>query len=250
MEERRQILISNEDDIFCGLCAHVLHAEGCETRFVERDGRRIADAICSDPPDAALFDAFLPVLDGLGVIETARERVPGLQTKFAVVTSAQSDFLHRQLLLAGASYCFVRPLQAETVAARLLRLCGAREDAAAPMEETAAQLLHRLGVPAHLNGYAYLREAVLLCTADASFCRAITKRLYPAIAARFGTTSARVERAMRGAIETAWERGDIEVLEAYFGSTVDAAKGKPTNGEFLAMLSERLRMEARRRAVE
>ena len=250
MKRSASILLVNEDEDFIETCAEALGAAGYVVETAPRDGRQIAERIEEARPAAALFDLFLPALDGLGVIERVRERCPGIETVFAVVTADDSPALQRHILLAGASFCFVRPLCPYAVARRLSALladggaCGSRTQA----DEIAA-LLHRLGMPAHLNGYRFLCTALQLGLEEPQLCRSLTKRLYPAVAAACGTTASRVERAMRIAIETAWERGDLETIEALFGDTVSGVSGKPTNGEFIAMLCEHLRFGAENRSL-
>ena len=114
------------------------------------------------------------------------------------------------------------------------------------LEQDVTDMIHEIGVPAHIKGYQYLREAIMMSVEDTTMLSSITKILYPTIAKRFGTTPSRVERAIRHAIEVAWDRGDLETLQKYFGYTVNSAKGKPTNSEFIAMIADRLQLKMRR----
>ncbi len=250
MERPFSVLLVNEDEEFITMCAEALVMDGCRVETAPRDGRRIAERIAELRPALALFDLFLPGLDGLGVIERVRGRCPGIETVFAVVTADDSPFLQRQILRAGASFCFVRPLCPQAVARRLSALLAdGGENAVRPLDDEISLLLHRLGMPAHLRGFLYFRTALRLCSEEPQLSRSLTKRLYPAVAAACGTTGARVERAMRAAVEIAWERGDLETLENLFGDTISRASGKPTNGEFIAMLCEHLRFGAEKRSL-
>ena len=111
------------------------------------------------------------------------------------------------------------------------------------LETSVTEILHQIGVPAHIKGYQYLREAIILSINDTEMMNSVTKVLYPTVAKRFSTTSSRVERAIRHAIEVAWDRGDVDVLSSYFGYTIQNSRGKPTNSEFIAMISDKLRLQ-------
>ena len=119
----------------------------------------------------------------------------------------------------------------------------------AGLELTVTEILHQIGVPAHIKGYYYLRESILMVIADQSVLSAITKQLYPGVAQKYGTTASRVERAIRHAIEVAWDRGNVEVLEHYFGYTINSSRGKPTNSEFIAMIADKINMSRRQRGA-
>ena len=110
------------------------------------------------------------------------------------------------------------------------------------LKVTVSDIIHQIGVPAHIKGYQYLREAIMLCVNDSEMVSSVTKLLYPTVAKKFKTTSSRVERAIRHAIEVAWDRGDVDVLSSYFGYTIQSERGKPTNSEFIAMISDKLRL--------
>ena len=155
----------------------------------------------------------------------------------------------------GADYYMMKPCKLSTVIERIRQMAagsfqgdgegesarnGSRE---VSLESTVTAIIHEIGVPAHIKGYQYLREAILIAVADMEVINAVTKILYPEVAKRFGTTASRVERAIRHAIEVAWDRGDLETLQKYFGYTVSNAKGKPTNSEFIAMIADRLQLQ-------
>ena len=252
MKEAMKILIADDNKEFCAPCAALLQQEGCETIFAPKDGIKVAEAILSDAPDIALFDVFMPRLDGIGVMNAVRADKTDLRTLFVMTAVYDNGTLGEELLRAGAAYYFIRPLDAETVARRLLDLANNRRaPRQAPakkspdLEVQVTEILHQIGVPAHIKGYHYLREAILLSIRNPEAINSVTKLLYPTVAKSFSTTPSRVERAIRHAIEVAWDRGDVDVLTSYFGYTIHNTKGKPTNSEFIAMISDRLRLEKR-----
>jgi two-component system response regulator (stage 0 sporulation protein A) len=143
----------------------------------------------------------------------------------------------------------MKPCRASSVVERIRQLTSQQQFSRSSLETQVTTIIHEIGVPAHIKGYQYLREAILIAVEDLDVINAVTKVLYPEVAKRFGTTSSRVERAIRHAIEVAWDRGDLETLQKYFGYTVSTAKGKPTNSEFIAMIADRLQLQNRRRAA-
>ena len=158
-------------------------------------------------------------------------------------------------MLAGADYYFLKPFSPETAAERIVQLSGGgsqpeQHSEPADLELTVTEILHQIGVPAHIKGYYYLRSSIKMVVEDQSILSAITKRLYPDVAKEFGTTASRVERAIRHAIEVAWDRGNVEVLEQYFGYTINSSRGKPTNSEFVAMIADKINMSRRQSAAQ
>lgn len=160
----------------------------------------------------------------------------------------------------GADYYLMKPVKLTTVTERMRQLCAQLESnppsdlpSSRPivqeqsLESTVTSIIHEIGVPAHIKGYQYLREAIIIAVEDMDVINAVTKILYPEVAKRFSTTASRVERAIRHAIEVAWDRGDLETLQKYFGYTVSNAKGKPTNSEFIAMIADRLQLQRKER---
>jgi two-component system response regulator (stage 0 sporulation protein A) len=253
MKETIKVLIAEDNKEFCAQCAALLQANGCEAIFTPKDGVKVAEAIISNRPDIAMFDVFMPRLDGIGVMNTVRTADSAIPTRFVMVAVYDNGMLGEELLRAGAAYYFVRPLDPETICRRLADLGG--NHLAVPkgmmlhktsdLEVRVTEILHQIGVPAHIKGYHYLRDAILFSIKNPDAINSITKLLYPTVAKSFSTTPSRVERAIRHAIEVAWDRGDVDVLTAYFGYTIHNTKGKPTNSEFIAMISDRLRLEER-----
>ena len=157
-----------------------------------------------------------------------------------------ADQVVSEAVTLGASYFLPKPCETDALLDRMHSIFGqpaAPEEHASSLKNQVTAVIHEIGVPAHIKGYQYLREAIMIAVDDMEVINAVTKVLYPAVAKRFGTTPSRVERAIRHAIEVAWDRGDLETLQKYFGYTVSNAKGKPTNSEFIAMIADRLVLE-------
>ncbi len=197
-------------------------------------------------PDAIIMDLVLNGADGMSVLEnlSTLERKPIIIIHSSFIRGNMADLA----AAGGASYFISRPTSPDVLMQRvrqLLRTRGSHASAFPNLETRVTAIIHEVGVPAHIKGYQYLREAILITIRDMDVINAVTKVLYPAVARRFGTSASRVERAIRHAIEVAWDRGDLEVLQRYFGYTVSNTKGKPTNSEFIAMIADRIRLEDR-----
>ena len=202
-------------------------------------------------PDAIVMDVVLAGMDGLAALEEiARlERKPRIIMLSNFTRGGVSDMAAER----GADYFMTKPCNEAALYQRVQQLTGMNVvtqemPRRISMEAKVTAIIHEVGVPAHIKGYQYLREAICIAVDDMDVINAVTKVLYPAVAKKFGTTSSRVERAIRHAIEVAWDRGDLETLQKYFGYTVSNAKGKPTNSEFIAMISDRLVLEQSREA--
>ena len=186
-----------------------------------------------------LTDTLLPGLDGLGLLR----RIRGKGTRTIVITSAVMDNTVQQARQAGAYAFLPKPADNKSLLEHITGAAAPPDEQSTPqLEGMVTAIIHEIGVPAHIKGYQYLREAIILTVENMDVINAVTKVLYPEVAKRFGTTPSRVERAIRHAIEVAWDRGDIETLQKYFGYTVNSAKGKPTNSEFIAMIADRLQL--------
>ena len=173
-------------------------------------------------------------------------------TSFFVTGAFQSEEMVQELLDEGFAYYFVKPFDETVLAARVLKAALGPEKhilhtSVDSDELTVTEILHQIGVPAHIKGYQFLRDAILLTMNEPEYINAVTKRLYPEIAKKNGTTASRVERAIRHAIEVAWDRGDVDTLNSYFGYTIHNLRGKPTNSEFIAMIADKMRLDKRQR---
>lgn len=196
-------------------------------------------------PELLVTELFLPELDGLGLIEhiTSAKQT----TKTIVLSALCNDRTAAQAMAAGAVFVVQKPCETESLLLRLRQAAAgdiaAPEDDTAKLEREVTAVIHEVGVPAHIKGYQYVREAIVIAVQDMDVINAVTKVLYPEVARRYATTPSRVERAVRHAIEVAWDRGDLDTLQRYFGYTVSNTKGKPTNSEFIAMIADRIRLQ-------
>ena len=203
------------------------------------DGLAPLEAVETLHPQVLLTDTLLPGLDGLGLLR----RIRGKGTRTIVITSAVMDNTVQQARQAGAYAFLPKPADNKSLLEHITGAAAPPDEQSTPqLEGMVTAIIHEIGVPAHIKGYQYLREAIILTVENMDVINAVTKVLYPEVAKRFGTTPSRVERAIRHAIEVAWDRGDIETLQKYFGYTVNSAKGKPTNSEFIAMIADRLQL--------
>lgn len=247
MSKKISVLLADNSEYFAVPCANAMKAHGLDVTLTEKDGKVVLEALTRQKYDVVLMDVFLPRLDALGVLEglAQAEHRPLMM----VMSGFDNPMLERQALAAGADYYFLKPFDAAAIARRIRTLCEdpATEVSArrigSTLEMQVTEIIHQIGVPAHIKGYQYLRDAILMAIEDDSIINAITKRLYPTVAKKHGTTSSRVERAIRHAIEVAWDRGDVDVLTAYFGYTIHNERGKPTNSEFIAMIADKFRLQ-------
>ncbi len=239
-----KILLADADDAFRQMLAERLSKENDllvqeSTSELER-----AAAAALSGVDVVVMDLVLRGGDGLELLESVSRLE---QPPTVLVLSA---FLHTQLMSRaaqlGADYFLLKPCRADSVVERIRQLVSPQQLTRSSLEAQVTSIIHEIGVPAHIKGYQYLREAILIAVEDMDVINAVTKVLYPDVAKRFGTTASRVERAIRHAIEVAWDRGDLETLQKYFGYTVSTSKGKPTNSEFIAMIADRLQLQRRR----
>ena len=248
MESRKQIVIADTGDEFRRLIAEAAAREPDFAVAGETtNGQELIKLVRQLRPDAVVMDLILDGIDGLEVIQTLNELEP--RPKLLVLSSYIRSGLPGKAAEYGADYLMTKPCRMDTLYERLRTLLesGAEEDSGGEegrdLEREVTSIIHEIGVPAHIKGYQYLREAIIYTVNDLDAINAVTKVLYPAVAKRFNTTASRVERAIRHAIEVAWDRGDLETLQKYFGYTVSNAKGKPTNSEFIAMISDRLQLD-------
>ena len=200
------------------------------------------------------MDLMLPDVDGLAVLREVSERMQGKIPMVVVVSGFASAETTAACSELGVSFYLRKPVDLQSLTERVLKYGGQRRtfgktpavrvpDTSLEIEMRVTNIIHQIGVPAHIKGYQYLREAIIMTIHDMEAINAITKILYPTVAKKFKTTPSRVERAIRHAIEVAWDRGDVDILQEYFGFTVSGTKGKPTNSEFISMVADRLRLE-------
>ena len=255
MSRKIRVLLADNSEFFAVPCANVMKSHGLDVITVEKDGKSLLDAIARQEPDVVLLDFFLPRLDAIGVLKALDGLEQPKRPRMMIMSGFDNPALEREALTAGADYYFLKPFDAGEMADRIQTLCGdhpaaptnraAERDVAAEqsLEMQVTEIIHQIGVPAHIKGYQYLRDSILMAIEDGGIINAVTKRLYPAVAKKHDTTSSRVERAIRHAIEVAWDRGDVDVLNSYFGYTIHNSRGKPTNSEFIAMISDKFRLQ-------
>ena len=248
MEEKKRIVVADTNEEFRRMIITSAGAEpGIRVAGETENGQELIRLVRVFQPDAVVMDLVLNGVDGLDVLqELAKQEKP---PKVLVISSFVRSNLGEKAAQLGADYLMTKPCRTETLFERLRTILGSGAGAEGgewngqDLERQVTAIIHEIGVPAHIKGYQYLREAIVFTVKDMDAINAVTKVLYPAVAKRFGTTPSRVERAIRHAIEVAWDRGDLETLQKYFGYTVSNAKGKPTNSEFIAMIADRLLLE-------
>ena len=251
MENRIKVLIADGSEDFSQHLRAVLEQDrSCEVIGVAQDGACAVNLLRERKPDVLVLDMALAKLDGLSVLKAAAamEKRP-----VSLVTSSFiTEYVALMTTSLGVQYFMVKPCDAAAVAERVREMYEAGQHKPAQptgkrqevnVEAMVTSIIHEIGVPAHIKGYQYLREAIMIAVDDMEVINAITKVLYPQVAKAFSTTPSRVERAIRHAIEVAWDRGDLETLQRFFGYTVSNTKGKPTNSEFIALIADKLQLQ-------
>lgn len=242
--------------------------EDMELAGTASDGEEALRLIALLHPDVVLLDLIMPKIDGLGVMERLKKREMEKRPEIIVVSAVSQENVTENAFQLGAAYYILKPFDPRVIVSRI-RAVGAveREEdrqknqkvistvfenrsrrMANSLEADVTEIIHEIGIPAHIKGYQYLRDAIMMAVNDSEMLGSITKVLYPTIAKRHKTTSSRVERAIRHAIEVAWSRGKMETIEELFGYTVNSGKGKPTNSEFVALIADKIRLEYKMRA--
>lgn len=254
MEKKLKVVIADDSTELGKNCAAALKSYGMDVELCEKDGLQVVDIARKDKPDVIIADVFMPNLDILGVLGGIKDMDEKERPMVMAMSSFDNQRLEKETLDAGASYYFLKPFDMGTMAQRIIQLSGWKNNVSPvvirdnvvtdpQLEVMITEIIHQIGVPAHIKGYHYLREAIMLSVKDGEIINSVTKLLYPTVAKKHSTTSSRVERAIRHAIEVAWDRGDIDVLNSYFGYTIQNERGKPTNSEFIAMISDKLRLQ-------
>lgn len=221
------------------------------------NGEDVLEIIKEKQPDVVLLDIIMPKLDGIGVLEKLNEEPVNKKPEIIMVSAMGQENVCEEAMELGASYYILKPFDSRMMIRKIKQIkngqnhskpfVSVREQQKGitenQLEIIVTNMIHEIGVPAHIKGYQYLRDSIMLAIYDMDILNSITKQLYPAIAEKFQTTSSRVERAIRHAIEVAWNRGKVELLEEMFGYTISAGKGKPTNSEFIALIADKLRLD-------
>ena len=268
MKEKISVLIADDNPDFSQtLASYLENQEDMEVIGMAKDGTEAIDMIANTIPDVVLLDVIMPHLDGIGVLERINVIKGGKRPVCIMLSAVGQDKITQKAISLGAEYYVVKPFDIELLIKRIRELKNYKptqngnnfisrepklkyveipnngQSSEENLEAKVTNVIHEVGVPAHIKGYQYLREAIIMVVNDIDVINQITKSLYPKIANKFNTTPSRVERAIRHAIEVAWGRGQQEAVENIFGYTISASKGKPTNSEFIAMIADKLRLE-------
>lgn len=262
MSEKIKIFIADDNTEFVStLVTYLDKQEDMEVVDSARDGLEAIDKIIKCNPDVCILDVIMPQMDGLGVLEGINEKLDLLPICIMLSAVGQDKVTSRAMCL-GAQYYVVKPFEMDVLVKRIRELVKNQalgtlatglkdvkstyievDNTKLNLEAKVTNIIHDVGVPAHIKGYQYLRDGIMMAVKDVDIINQITKQLYPDLAKKYKTTPSRVERAIRHAIEVAWNRGQIESMENIFGYTVNSNRGKPTNSEFIAMIADKLRLE-------
>lgn len=238
--DKIKVLIGDDTADYGVKLAARLREAGFYAYTRRRDGEAIFQAILRDEPDVVVSDLTLPNLDSIGLMQRIKD-FPEISTNFIITSAVSNSFIERQAIESGASYFMVQPVDPSNLCSVIKSVVRKTVPSdCTDIEIIVTEIIHNLGVPAHIKGYHYLRTAILETAMDRTLMDSVTKRLYPLVAKQYNTTPTRVERAIRHAIETAWDRGNSEILESYFGYTISICRGKPTNSEFIALIADKL----------
>ena len=242
------VLLTDEKDDSTLQLAATLRSNRMEVKLCAKNGAEVLNIIEETNPDVVVMDAFLQHIDAAGVISRINMKDPSKRPLIIVMSGIDNSNFEREMLRNGVDYYFLKPIDAQMVAQRIVQLTswkdvGVTAHYEAPQDLTVT--ITEIGVPAHIKGYRYVREAIKLTVENPEMLNSVTKILYPTVAKNFKSTSSRVERAIRHGIETAWDRGDVDVLNSYFGYTIQNERGKPTNSEFIAMIADDIRLKRR-----
>lgn len=250
MEQKEKIIICSENAEERRRLIEGLHAYGFKAIDEVSSGDIAVDRIKRMKYDLAIIDLWIPKIDGISIIRAAHsdERC---NTAFILLSPIAKSNILIEATEAGADICLIKPVDNTSLIGHIHSLLNIKTGSvqrgplAVPsdMESQVTKIIHQIGVPAHIKGYQYLRSAILMAIEDDEIINSVTKVLYPTVAKKYGTTTSRVERAIRHAIEVAWDRGDVDTLNSYFGYTIQNSRGKPTNSEFIAMIADNLRLK-------
>ncbi len=239
-----KILFSEQAAEQIAAAKHFFDGKGIKTFFCAKDGKEVLQTIQRVKPQVVVLDVFMSNLDAIAV-KTACEGLADAPQVFFAAGAYDSEKIHAQMMNAGFDYYFTKPYDFSCILQRIEVILGgnfSKESFELDLEYRVSEILHTMGVPAHIKGYSFLRQSIIMVINDPEVITLVTKRLYPDIAKMNDTTASRVERAIRHAIEVAWDRGNVEVMNDYFGYTINNMRGKPTNSEFIAMISDRMRL--------
>ena len=248
MEKNLRILLAVEDPEERKTLCDTVRSAGYRLPDETDNGDRALDVQAKSSYDIVIADLWLEGLDGTELIRSSKRL--GRDTQFILISPVKKQSILLEACDAGADVCLIKPYSQKSVISHieaLMRITDGQRYSEGGNEQDArtqvTKILHQIGVPAHIKGYQYLRTAIIMTIEDSDIINAVTNVLYPSVAKKFKTTTSRVERAIRHAIEVAWDRGDVDTLNSYFGYTIQNSRGKPTNSEFIAMIADNLRLK-------
>ena len=249
--EKTKILVCAENSSERKSLCDSINKTGKYTVYETATGEGAVEMMLSIGFDIVVTDLWITGIDGIGVIRNAKNMGLSKRPSFILLSPINKQSILIEASEAGADMCLLKPFAVESLLSHIDSLVkrSTATDAKVhltdhpDMEAQVTKIIHQIGVPAHIKGYQYLRCAILMTIDDDDIINSVTKVLYPSVAKKFGTTTSRVERAIRHAIEVAWDRGDVDVLNSYFGYTIQNSRGKPTNSEFIAMIADNLRLK-------
>lgn len=247
---RIRVMVADDNKDFCDLLReHLENQDDMELAGVAHNGPDALELMAETIPDVLVLDIIMPQLDGIGVLEEMERMDLNPRPRVIMLTAFGQEKVTREASRLGADYYVLKPFDLDVLANRIRQLADLKPRQKAVLsrqrsiDQQVTQMIHEVGIPAHIKGYFYLRDAILMVIDRVDLLGGITKELYPAVANAHHTTPSRVERAIRHAIEVAWNRGNIDTINGIFGHTVNQEKGKPTNSEFIAMLADKIRIE-------
>lgn len=250
MKTSLKVLVADDTQQFGKECQKELKNAGFDVVLTSKDGARVISVLEGQHIDVVVMDAFMSNGDAIDVLEHIDSAL-NEKPLIILMSSMNSQDFEEQMINAGVDYYFIKPVTPASVAKRVVRLSSWKTEKQrrelSPFSDSdldihISDIMRQIGVPAHIKGYQYLRSAIKLSVNDSQMLGSVTKLLYPTVAKMYNTTSSRVERAIRHAIEVAWDRGDVDVLSSYFGYTIQSQRGKPTNSEFIAMITDKIKL--------
>ena len=249
MDNCTTVIIADNAEEFCASLSGALrNADGFQVLGTANDGEQAIRMVTERKPDILVLDLMLAKKDGIAVLKA----IANMDHKPVTLATTRfvTDYVASAAANLGVRYLMVKPCDTSALVERLEEIRGDANPkkgnsrrSGTSIESMVTSIIHEIGVPAHIKGYQYLREAIIIAVNDMDVINAITKVLYPQVAKTFQTTPSRVERAIRHAIEVAWDRGDLDTLQRFFGYTVSNTKGKPTNSEFIALIADKLQLQ-------
>lgn len=266
MEDSKiSVIIADDNKEFCNILNdYLLNQRDIVVTGIAKDGVEALKLIAEKKPDLVVLDIIMPHLDGLGVLERLNTMNIDPLPRIIVLSAVGQDKITQRAITLGADYYVVKPFDMDVFTKRIRQMFNntissdevkktvsimdtteikINKNEPMDLEAEITNIIHEIGVPAHIKGYMYLREAINMVVHDIELLSAVTKELYPSIAKKYNTTASRVERAIRHAIEVAWSRGQVDTINKLFGYTIHNDKGKPTNSEFIAMVADKLRLK-------